>query len=237
MNNSSQTPLVQRKLYGRRKGRPLRARHRHLMETLLPHVKVTIAEDQIPFDHGRLFGDQLYEEIWLEIGFGAGEHLITQAQRNPHVGILGCEVFLNGVASLLMQMDIQKIKNIRLYTDDARHLIQYLPPRFIHRVFILFPDPWPKQRHHKRRLISNVFISEMARIISPGGELRLASDDQNYVKHMVNIMNENPNFTATPSFLNAPHTSPEDWVETRYEKRGKRKGHLCSYLSYKRIPY
>jgi tRNA (guanine-N7-)-methyltransferase len=235
MNKLEKISLVPQKLYGRRKGRPLRAGHQRVMEDLLPQIRIAVVENQDPFSPHSLFGEHIYEEIWLEIGFGAGEHLATQALRNRNVGIIGCEAFLNGVASLLMLVDTQKINNVRVYSGDARLLIQHLPSPLIDRVFILFPDPWPKQRHHKRRIVSDAFIAEMARIINLGGELRLASDDQNYVKHMMEVIGRNPYFTTNPSFLEDPHTPPKDWVETRYEKRGKRKGHLCSYLSYKRI--
>lgn len=235
MNKSDQVSVVTPKLYGRRKGRPLRIGHQRVMQDLLPQIEITVEENQDRFNASSLFGEDLYKEIWLEIGFGAGEHLSTQALRNSDVGIIGCEAFLNGVASLLMQINSQKISNVRVYSGDARLLIHHLPTSFIERVFILFPDPWPKKRHHKRRIISQEFVNEIVRIITPGGELRLASDDQDYVKYMIDVIAKNPHFIPGPSFLEAPHTPPKDWVETRYERRGKRKGHLCSYLSYTRV--
>lgn len=232
MSHLNQALSIGAKLYGRRKGRPLRPERNRVMTDLLPRVKIEVSEDQRPVAPQDFFSGEIYEQIWLEIGFGGGEHLMARALRNPQIGIIGCEAFMNGVASLLAYIDAHSIPNVRVYPDDVRHLIHVLKPHLIDRAFILFPDPWPKQRHHKRRLVSDAFIGDIAEIIKIGGELRLASDDQNYVRHMRTVLERNQGFRLNPASLAAPHTPPEDWVETRYEQRGKRKGHTCSYLNY-----
>src|SRR5205085_6025200 len=141
-----------RRLYGRRRGRPLRPGQQQLFETLLPQLAITLPET------GRLDPRPLFpagaSAVWLEIGFGGGEHLAEQAARHPEIGFIGSEVFENGVAKLLAEIDRRRLGNVRLFANDARPLIEALAPASIGRVFILFPDPWPKQRHHKRRLVA-----------------------------------------------------------------------------------
>ena len=164
-----------RRIYGRRRGRPLRPGQRHLQETLLPRLAVTPPETGV-LDPASLFAERP-ESVWLEIGFGAGEHLAAQAEAHPEIGFIGCEVFENGVARLVAEIARRGLGNIRIFPDDVRVLLDALAPASLDRVFILFPDPWPKARHHKRRLVSTATLDRLAVLMRTGAELRLATDD------------------------------------------------------------
>ncbi len=220
----NERPTLER-FYGRRKGRPLNQHRDRLMADLLPQVQINLTDKL-----DKLF-DLSLDELWLEIGFGAGEHLATQAERNPHIGLIGCEPFVNGVANLLNAIEANNLNNIRIYPDDVRNLLKVLPDNSISRCFVLFPDPWPKKRHHKRQLVNSETIAEIQRILKPGGDLRLASDDRNYIQSMLEILQPNPNFSLPPQ--STWNTPPDDWVETRYEKRAKGLGSDCTYISAK----
>ncbi|HSR54932.1 MAG TPA: tRNA (guanine(46)-N(7))-methyltransferase TrmB, partial [Alphaproteobacteria bacterium] len=188
------TPVRRRTLYGRRKGRPLRPGRQRLVEELLPRIRLPLARggEEEPGDAGppieplSLFtgeppypggAAQPFGEVWLEVGFGAGEHLAAQAQAHPDVGFIGCEPFVNGVAALLARIDRLKLNNIRIFDDDARLVIDRLAPASLARVFVLFPDPWPKSRHAGRRFISADTLDALARAMAAGAELRFATDD------------------------------------------------------------
>src|SRR6516165_585687 len=146
-----------RTLYGRRRGKRLRAGQQSLLDTLLPRLAIALPEDGAKLDLAQLFGGKP-REVWLEVGFGAGEHLVWQAEHHPDVGLLGCEPYLNGVAKCLAHIARTGVANIRLFTDDARLLMAALPGRSLGRVFVLFPDPWPKTRHHKRRFVQRATL-------------------------------------------------------------------------------
>src|SRR5215212_10140989 len=168
-----------RRIYGRRRGRPLRPGQLHLQETLLPRIAVTPPETGM-LDPASLF-EERPEAVWLEIGFGAGEHLAAQAEAHPEIGFIGCEVFENGVARLVAEVARRDLANIRVFPDDARELLDALAPDSLGLVFILFPDPWPKTRHHKRRLVSTATLDRLAVLMRKGAELRLATDDCGYL--------------------------------------------------------
>ncbi len=211
-------------LFGRRKGRSLGKQRSSLMGDLLPKLSIELADS--PLDPIKLFNSAT--NIWLEIGFGAGEHIATQAERNPNIGMIGCETFYNGVASLLSLIAKKSLTNIRIYPDDARELIRHLPNQSIDRAFILFPDPWPKKRHHKRRLISKQFLEEISRVLKDGAQLIIASDDRDYVEHILKRLRDNPHFILPAG--GQRHTPPNNWSETRYEKRAKQLENNCTYL-------
>ncbi|MEK7245956.1 MAG: tRNA (guanosine(46)-N7)-methyltransferase TrmB, partial [Pseudomonadota bacterium] len=168
------------RLHGRRRGRKLRAGRLGLTETLLPALRVPLAPP------GRLDPAALFpfkpREIRLEIGFGAGEHLAHQAKANPAVGFIGCEVFVNGVAALLARVRAENLGNVRILDDDARLLFGRLPEASLDRVVALFSDPWPKTRHHRRRLIQRASLDEFARVLKGGGEFRFATDHMEYAR-------------------------------------------------------
>jgi tRNA (guanine-N7-)-methyltransferase len=167
-------------LYGRRRGRRLRVGQQELLEELLPKLRIALPEAGEPFGADALFGPEI-RDLWLEIGFGGGEHLAWQAARHPEIGFIGAEFFLNGIASLLGHLARGGIGNVRIHPEDARPLLHALPDRSIGRAFLLFPDPWPKARHARRRFVGPENLAELARILKPGAELRIASDDPGYV--------------------------------------------------------
>ncbi|HEV2532440.1 tRNA (guanosine(46)-N7)-methyltransferase TrmB [Phenylobacterium sp.] len=203
----------QLRTFGRIKARPIKPRQAALLETLLPRLRVP-AE---PFDPRALA--PAAREIWLEIGFGGGEHMAAQAQRHPDVLILGAEPFQNGVASALRHIDEQGLQNVRLQDGDARELIGHLPDASIARAFILFPDPWPKTRHHKRRLVNAETLADLARVLQPGGRLRFASDVAHYVDWALERIIASPAFRWSAERADDWRRPAADHVTTRYEEK------------------
>ncbi len=178
-------------------------------------------------------GDFKVEDIWLEIGFGAGEHLHWQAFANPKVGIIGAEPFVNGTAKLLSKLDAEPASNIRLHGGDARNIIDALPDASLERVFILFPDPWPKTRHHKRRFIQTEILNDLARVMKPGAELRFASDDAPLVEYTLERLMAHPAFTWTATCAADWQSRPAGWPPTRYE--AKQLHGVPAFLRFRRI--
>jgi tRNA (guanine-N7-)-methyltransferase len=199
--------------YGRIKSRPIKPRQAALLDTLLPKIRVP----QTPFDPRALVPDA--KTVWVEIGFGGGEHMAAQAARHPDTLILGAEPFQNGVASALRHLDEQGLDNVRLQDGDARELLSHLPDASVERVFVLFPDPWPKARHHKRRLIQTDTVAELARVLQPGGRLRFASDWADYVNWALERIVANPAFRWTAEAAADWRAPPADHVTTRYEEK------------------
>jgi tRNA (guanine-N7-)-methyltransferase len=199
--------------YGRLKARPIKSRQAALMDTLLPRVRVP----QAPFDPSALMAGAI--ETWLEIGVGGGEHLAAQATLRQDVLFLGAEPFLNGVASALRHIDEQGLSNVRLQDGDARALMANLPDASVARVFILFPDPWPKSRHHKRRLVQAETVAELARVLKPGGRLRFASDWADYVDWALERFEASPDFRWTARRADDWRIPPADHATTRYEEK------------------
>jgi tRNA (guanine-N7-)-methyltransferase len=157
--------------------------------------------------------------VWLEIGFGAGEHLVWQAEQNPGVGLIGCEPYLNGVAKCLAHIERAGLTNVRLFTDDARLVMAALPAGSLSRVFVLFPDPWPKTRHHKRRFVRRDNLDRLAELMLPGAELRLATDDPSYLPWMVEHACTHPAFAWLAEGPADWRARPADWPGTRYEQK------------------
>jgi len=221
------------RFYGRRKGRPLRVRKSRLMAELLPQLEITLPKDKAEcanLDPHALFSPPM-KNLWLEIGFGGGEHLAQQAARHPDIGLIGCEPFRNGIASLLDHIDRMQIKNIRIFPEDARHLLDSLPAASIDRCFVLFADPWPKTRHAERRFIGPENIVRLTRVLKPGAALSLATDDATLAGWMRQTLATAPDFICT---RDVP-TPPDDWIATRYEQKGRAAGRACVYLEYERI--
>jgi tRNA (guanine-N7-)-methyltransferase len=223
---------LQRLVYGRRKGHRLRPGRQRLLEELLPRLQVHLPEGGL-LDPASLFALRA-SRIWLEIGFGGGEHLAAQAAAHPEVGMIGCEPFIAGVARLLSLIQAQDLTNVRLFTDDARLLMQALPDSCLERVFVLFPDPWPKTRHHKRRIVNPQTAAEFVRLLHPGGEVRLATDDMDYVRAMLLALRARPELRWQARRAADWRERPADWPVSRYEGKALAAGQACVYLRFLR---
>jgi tRNA (guanine-N7-)-methyltransferase len=222
------------KLHGRRKGRPLRPRLRGLMDTLLPRLRVRLPERR-PLELGQLF-EPPPRAVWLEIGFGGGEHLAWQAARHPEVGLIGCEVFENGIAGLLRAVEAEDLRNVRVFDEDAGLLLDALPEACLERVFLLFPDPWPKRRHAGRRFLQPERLDALARVLADGGELRMASDDPRMQAWMVGHAVGHPDFAWTAQAAADALARPDDWPATRYEAKAVAAGRTPAYFRFRRRP-
>ncbi|MGP1394066.1 MAG: tRNA (guanosine(46)-N7)-methyltransferase TrmB [Inquilinaceae bacterium] len=235
MTAGGSPPSERRTLYGRRRGRKLRPGRVDLLDRTLPALAVPLPEPPAMLDPADLF-PKAPRAVWLEIGFGGGEHLAAQAERHPDVGIIGCEPFINGVASLLRDIDRRGLTNIRIHPGDARPVVDALPDAAIDRCFVLFPDPWPKVRHHKRRLINADSLTALARVLSDGAELRLASDDPGLVDWMLAETRRHGAFAWTAGGPQDWRRRPDDWPATRYEAKALAAGRTPAYLTFLRRP-
>ena len=202
------------------------------METLLPNVAVPDPA-RGPIDPGALFPNT--DAIHLEIGFGGGEHLAWQAAHAPNVGFIGAEPFLNGVARLLAHVEEGALANVRSHFGDARPLIEALPAAAFQRIYVLHPDPWPKKRHFKRRMISPWFFREAARLLRPGGELRVASDIPDYVRWTLMHAQNAPGFAWSAERATDWRDRADDWPQTRYEVKARGEGRPPAYLRFVRL--
>jgi tRNA (guanine-N7-)-methyltransferase len=219
--------------FGRRHGRKFSASQERLLAEDLPRVAIDL-NTAAPGQASGLFGTPV-REVWLEIGFGGGEHLIWQAESHPDVGLIGCEPYLDGVVKVLAAVQSRKLDRIRLHADDARPLLRWLPESSISRAFVLFPDPWPKARHHKRRLISPAMVDALARVIRPGGQLRIATDIGDYARTALLAMVGSPDFHWLAGSPADWRVRPADWPQTRYEQKAAAAGRRCYYLRFERI--
>lgn len=223
-------PTTLRRLYGRRSGHKLRIGQSALVEELLPELSVP---DSGPLDACALFGDD--RAIELEIGFGAGEHLAAQAAARPDRGFIGCEPFLNGVVGALGHIREGGLENVRLHMGNALDVIERLPDASLSRVYLLHPDPWPKARHAKRRMVNPGPLDLIARKLMPGGEFRLGTDDPTYCRWSCMVMNARRDFAwqarEPADFL----VRPADWPQTRYERKARAKGHEVWYFRFVRV--
>ncbi|URW75067.1 tRNA (guanine(46)-N(7))-methyltransferase TrmB [Sphingomonas donggukensis] len=223
-------PATHRQLYGRRQGHKLRTGQSALVETLLPQVAVP---ETGALDAGRLFGRDCPLE--LEIGFGAGEHLAGQAAMRPDHGFIGCEPFLNGVVGALNHIRDEALDNVRLHMGNAIDVIDRLPDASLTRVYLLHPDPWPKQRHAKRRMVNDGPLDLIAAKLMPGAEFRLGTDDPTYCAHAMMVMNRRRDFAWQAQEASDFLTRPGDWPETRYERKARRQRHEVWYFRYVRL--
>jgi tRNA (guanine-N7-)-methyltransferase len=208
-------------LYGRRKGKPLRRHHVDLMDHLLPRFRVDIAT---PLANTK-------DRCWLEIGFGGGEHVAHQAALNPDVTIIGAEPFLNGVAKLLAEVETRELKNVRVHYGDARVVLEALPPECFERVYLLYPDPWPKARQNKRRFVNAENLAHIHRVLKPEGQFWFASDIEDYV------LWTREHVAAFKKFAEYgdPAEPFENWTRTRYEAKAVREGRGQNYLRFSKI--
>ena len=209
-----------RQFYGRRKGHALRRHHSGLMEQLLPHLRVELGD--------ALAG--MGDRRWLEIGFGGGEHLAHQAQLHPGVSFLGAEPFVNGIAKLLALVEEKDLRNVLVHDGDARDLLEVLPEASFERVYLLFPDPWPKARHNKRRFVSAENVSHFHRILKQEGLFLFASDIEEYVSWTREHVAAHGGFREEGD----PVEPFENWIQTRYEAKARREGRGSTYLTFRR---
>lgn len=224
-----------RNFYGRLKGKGLRqAQETYLAEDLARLSPGPVGWDENPerrpLDLAARFGGR---EVWLEIGFGGGEHMVHQAARNPQAGIIGCEPYINGVAMLLGKIRAAGVENLAVHPGDVRDLFDVLPEASIAKAFLLYPDPWPKRRHHRRRFVTPEYLEPLARVLRRGAEFRVASDIPDYLRqsveqvpqHGFELLNEDPQDWHAPW---------KDWLPTRYERKALREGRVPHYLTFRR---
>jgi tRNA (guanine-N7-)-methyltransferase len=224
-------PLHDR-LHGRRRGHKLRTGQQRLLDTVLPEQRATIAG--IAASGPQAIFPRPLDQIWLEVGFGGGEHVAWQAAAQPQIGIIGCEVFQTGIATLLARLDREPRDNVRIVDDDARLLLDALPDQSLGRVFILFPDPWPKTRHHKRRIVSPTTLAALSRTMIDGAELRLATDDLAYLRVMLELAPAHPDFEWLARRPQDWRERPADWPQTRYEAKAIEQGRRPAFLRLRR---
>lgn len=226
------------RLYGRRKGRPLRKRKAGLLEEALPRLTFAPPAQGETLNPAGLFPKPV-DDVWLEVGFGGGHHLAWQAAHNRdagrRVGVIGCEPFVNGVASLLALVDEQDLyDDVRILPDDARPLLDALPDASIGRAFVLFADPWPKKRHWDRRFIGPENLARLSRVLKDGAELRLASDDMGLARWMLEHTVNHADFEWTARGPQDWRVRPADWPPTRYEEKALIAGRKPVFLRFVR---
>ncbi len=227
----TKTAPERRNFYGRIRGKTLRdSQKTYLAEDLGPLTLNGVTRDdnpaRSPVDLSQFAG----KPIWLEVGFGGGEHLVAMAAANPHVGIIGCEPFVNGIAMLLGKIRAAGVTNLAIHPGDVRDLFEVLPAGIIEKCFLNYPDPWPKARHHRRRFVTQDYLTMLARVMAPGAEFRVATDIADYVRQ---TLEEVP--VAGFELRDQGSTPWADWHSTRYEQKALREGRPPHYLTYRRV--
>ncbi|MGD1933989.1 MAG: tRNA (guanosine(46)-N7)-methyltransferase TrmB [Candidatus Phaeomarinobacter sp.] len=223
-------PFTRRPLiYGRAKGKALSPRQKKLFAEVLPRIAVPT---DAPLDPYTLFTD--VTAVHLEIGFGGGEHLCARAAEHPDIGFIGCEPFLNGVAKTLAAVEEQQLLNIRIHHGDARDVLDALAPATLDRVYLLYPDPWPKARQNKRRFVGSDTLESLARVIRPGKILEVASDIPDYIDWTQREISKDGHFLETDASKASHDTPPPGWPGTRYEAKALREGRTPCYLEFER---
>jgi tRNA (guanine-N7-)-methyltransferase len=222
-----------RAFFGRRKGHPLRARQTALFDTLLPKLAPDLSK-LAPADLRTLFATPL-DEVRLEIGFGGAEHLIAQAMANLRSGFIGSDGFENAIGKALTAIEDNALGNIRLHYGDASELIDWLPEGALSRIDLLYPDPWPKRRHWKRRFIQDDSLKRLARILKSGGELRFATDIADYAAYALARIMRSKDFVWTAEVASDWRQAWPDFHPTRYEAKAKREGRAPAYFIFRRI--
>jgi tRNA (guanine-N7-)-methyltransferase len=213
-----------RAFFGRRSGKTLHGGQKALVDDLLPQVEIALDG---ALDPNTLFPDA--ERIVIEIGYGGGEHLARKAAEEPTTGFIGCEVFTGGIGKMVQAIAAAELGNVRLFTDDALKLLMALPEGSIDAVYLLYPDPWPKTRHHKRRFVSPTTLGELARVIRPGGTFYFATDIEDYADWTLAHIVRAPAFRFDPAAPGAWHEPYPGWQPTRYEQKARREGRMTSF--------
>jgi tRNA (guanine-N7-)-methyltransferase len=227
------SPSSQRAFFGRRKGHALKPRQAALFDTALPRLALDLTKPA-PADLRALFANAP-GEVRLEIGFGGAEHLIAQATANPRSGFIGSDAFVNAIGKALAAIDAGKLANIRLHFGDASALIDWLPAGSLARIDLLYPDPWPKRRHWKRRFIQDDSLKRLARILNVGGELRFATDIADYAAWALARVLRSPDFTWTAEHADDWRNAWADYSATRYEAKAKRAGRVPAYFIFRKL--
>ncbi len=243
MTHQPDLQTLSRRLYGRRRGPALSARRKALIEGLLPQVELnldsSVATDTdsgaAAINADALFRDSM-EDLWVEIGFGMGEHLAAQAVAHPTIGFIGCEPYVNGIAGLLSCIEEGGLENIRIYCDNALNLMEALPAASVGRIFLLHPDPWPKKRHEGRRFVSPGNMDIVARVLRDNGEFRLQTDDAGYVRWAMRNLANRRDFQWLAEGPGDWRQRPGDWPQTRYEAKARLSGRRSHYLCFQRLP-
>lgn len=230
-DNSGEASRPQRNFYGRSHGKTLRPSQKGYLAEDLPGLRlagVTVADnpDRLPLDVAELTGGR---PLWLEVGFGGGEHMVHMAASYPEIALIGCEPFVNGVAMLVGKIKAAGVGNLSIHPGDARDLFDVLPDAVVEKAFLNYPDPWPKTRHHRRRFVTPDHLEPLARVMVPGGEFRVATDILDYVRQ---TLEEVPR----AGFDLVRHSAApwEDWYSTRYEQKALREGRPAHYLTFRR---
>ena len=218
--------------FGRKQGHKLRAAQSNRLEEMLPGLALDLTIPA-PEPLARLF-DEPPSAVQLEIGFGGGEHLLHQAAANPNTGFIGCEAFRDGVAKLLGRLDEKDLKNVRLHPADAVLLLPWLPDASIDLVYLLYPDPWPKRRHWKRRFINDSRLADIARVLKPGGRFRFASDISTNITWTLMHILRSGSFVPAMRRATDWQTPWPGWISTRYEQKALREGRRPAYLEFVR---
>ncbi len=225
-----------RNFYGRFRGKTMRESQKAWLEEDLAALSPGPVgwdenPDRTPLDLARLFGDR---PVWLEVGFGGGEHLVHQAGLHPDVGIIGCEPFVNGVAMLLGKLREAPLKNVAVHPGDVRDLFDVLPDGAIDKAFLLYPDPWPKKRHHRRRFVTAEYLQPLHRVMADGAELRVATDIPDYVRQTLEAVPQ-AGFEWTAQTALDWREPWADWPSTRYEQKALREGRVPHYLTFRKL--
>lgn len=232
----TQTPKrPYRNFYGRTKGKTLKSSQRGYLEEDLAALSPGAVEwdenpARLPLDLETLFEGR---EVWLEIGFGGGEHMVHQAAQNPDIGIIGAEPFINGVAMLLGKIRRAGVTNLAVHPGDVRDLFDVLPKASVSKAFLLYPDPWPKKRHHRRRFVTPEHLEPLAGVLKPGAEFRVATDIPDYVRQTLEEV-PRAGFTWTAQGPADWRSAWPDWTRTRYEQKALREGRTPHYLTFRR---
>ena len=223
-------PAYDLRSFGRIRGRKLSARQDALLRDLLPKVAVDPARPLAGRTGAISLPAAQSRPLWLEIGFGGGEHLVWQARHHTDADLIGCEPYVEGVVKVLSAIREERLGNVRIHAGDARDVLRCLPDASVGRAFVLFPDPWPKKRHVKRRLINVDTLQLLARVMRPGAELRLATDIGDYARTMLLALAAVPDLVWTAQSALDWRERPADWPQTRYEAKANRVGRRCMYL-------
>lgn len=224
-------PAQKRQFYGRRKGKKLRTQQQDAFDSILPAAATALPAGDAPVNPASFFAAPV-KQVWMEIGFGHGEHLAWHAKNNPDVGFIGCEPFINGIAALCLQMREHNLDNIRIWPDDARLLLSRLPAQSLDRLFIINADPWPKKRHHKRRFIQTEMLDKLHALLKPGAEFRMATDHPDLAEWLVEKTCYHPGFEWQATCAADWQTRPADLPETKFQNKGLKAGRPTVFLNF-----